>query len=75
MQIFARVTVSFRAGKKWAASGFSAKSYLQEPKLQVLGLGGFLCKFKSSANKGKHFPYYQRGALGAAGPKQERQSP
>lgn len=60
------LTLSFRAGKKWGSFRILCQVLPpgQEPKWQVLGPGALLCKFKSSANKGKNFPHYQREALG-----------
>lgn len=50
---FAYATLSFRAGKKWGSFRIlcQVRPPGQQPELQVLG--AFLCKFRSSANKGK----------------------
>lgn len=55
IHLSAYVTLRFRAGKKWGSFNILCQVSPpgQRPKLQELGLGGFLCKFKSSANKGK----------------------
>lgn len=68
MEFFTCLTLSFRARKKWDSFRILCQVLPagQEPKLQMLGPGGFLGKFKSSANKGKSFPHYQKEALGCS---------